>query len=501
MAGIILDPTSGPPKTHLDVKCTGFNPAYKIVLETVDPDGVVSGYNANGESTNQNRPMRDGSLSAGILSPPKEGISKVQAKQNGLLVATASFTGQTPPPITVSTASDSAEFVRQINVIRVANNLNPVVQNQIAFQAAVDSVTNSANTGDTVHHDWISPLLGNLTTKGKGEILYQSTNLTPVIATMITAWMNSPEHKAIILNPLYDSAGGAFSRVDNKVYAAMEWIDFPSVPVPTTDTWSSRPAFGSRTTSATVRIVGQSGFTISGKKFAQQIGHDIVSIRLEQCSNFKILDNDFDSDTEPIFCYQCHDFELGWLRAKNIVGPSQRDGTHRGNLVQMDTCTKFLIHDCKIKGGDTEDVISMFKSGGRSATDMSIVDKIQMEMTGWKSGSGTGIILGDAGGGYIEVMNSMLLNPGQVGIQIIDGPGLKVHDNIIYSAKGQIAPPNVGISSYGGNPIADVYNNKVKWFKNDGSENPYWFGAGSITNRTSNQWHAAIDPSTLTVIL
>jgi hypothetical protein len=253
--------------------------------------------------------------------------------------------------------------------------------------------------------------------------------------------------------------------------------------------WSAAPAFGTRTASGTISRSGESGFTISGKKFAAQTGSGVISIHLENCTNFVITDCDFDGDTENIFLHNCSDFEISWCRSNNIIGPHARDGSHRANFVQMDSCTQFHIHDIKIVGGDTEDVISCFRSGGRSSSSPSIIERVAMDLTGWTSGSGTGVILGDGGtGSYVEVRNCTFLHPGQVGIQIIDGVGHKVHHNKLYSEPGQPTSPNVAVSSFSGSPDAEVSFNDVYWRKNDGTQNPRYFGAGSI-NDHDNSWN------------
>jgi hypothetical protein len=56
------------------------------------------------------------------------------------------------------------------------------------------------------------------------------------------------------------------------------------------------------------------------------------------------------------------------------------------------------------------------------------------------------------------------------------------------------------MSSWEGNPTAEVYNNQVRWYRNDGSQNPYWWGYGTI-NAHDNDWKAAIDPVSLKVTL
>jgi hypothetical protein len=206
---------------------------------------------------------------------------------------------------------------------------------------------------------------------------------------------------------------------------------------------------------------------------------------------------DFDTVAEGVFAINSSNITVRNTRYSNITGPSARDGGHHGNLVQFDTVNGFSIdHNAGI-GGDTEDIVSLFKSGNGVVTDN------RFEGTSWSSGSGTGIIIGDGGSGSnVEVARNVLVSPGQVGIQIIAGTGHRVHDNVLYAAPrpGQTSP-NVAISSYASNPTAEVYANRVYWRKNDGSENPYWWGSGTI-NAHDNSWHdATLTAAALHVVL
>jgi hypothetical protein len=185
-------------------------------------------------------------------------------------------------------------------------------------------------------------------------------------------------------------------------------------------------------------------------------------------------------------------------RYSNIIGPHERNGSHRGNFVQFDTVTGFLVSGNKGKGGDTEDIVSLFKTSTGRVTGNAF------EGTSWSSGSGTGIITGDGGGGIgVEIDHNTLLSPGQVGIQLING-NANVHDNVLYAApRPGLTSPNVGMSTYGGSVSgARVAGNREFWRKNDGTQNPYWWGAGTPTDGGGNNWRdTTINPTTLQVTL
>jgi hypothetical protein len=176
-------------------------------------------------------------------------------------------------------------------------------------------------------------------------------------------------------------------------------------------------------------------------------------------------------------------------------------GSGKSNYVQFNKVTGGYIADNKGVGGNTEDLISIFQSSGTSGAPL-VIERNALEGTDWTRSSGTGIIVGDGGGGnYVTVRHNTLLTPGQVGIQLINGTGILVYGNTVYAApRAPLTSPNVGMSSWDGSPNADVYDNRVRWYRNDGSENPRWWGYGTI-RESGNDWHAAIDPNTLKVAL
>lgn len=270
-------------------------------------------------------------------------------------------------------------------------------------------------------------------------------------------------------------------------------------PRPTaTPTPGAIPAFRTRPGSPVLSYHAPcDNITISGKGFYDSTG--TVAIRLYGCNHVTIKDNDFDNDLGGILAEDSTDITVTGNRFRNIGNGTI--GSGHSNLIQFARTTGGYVANNKGIGGNTEDMFSFYNSGGTAANPL-IVENNEFEGTNWSSGSGTGIILGDGEkGNYITVRHNTFLTPGQVGIQIINGTGHKVYDNTVYSAPrpGQ-RTPNVGISSYAGNPSADVYGNRVRWYKNDGTENPYWWGAGSI-NAHDNDWHTNIDPATLHVIL
>lgn len=270
------------------------------------------------------------------------------------------------------------------------------------------------------------------------------------------------------------------------------------MPTPTPAPASGTQAFGSRPASAPLTFRAPcNNLVIEGKGFYDSTGQ--VAIRLFGCNHVTIRNNDFDHDLGGVLAEDSTDITIVHNRFRNIGNGTI--GSGHSNLIQFARSTGgYVAHNLGI-GGKTEDMFSFWNSGGTSS-DPLVVEYNHLEGTNWSSNSGTGVILGDGGTGrYITIRHNTFLNPGQVGIQIIDGTGHKVYDNDVYAAArpGQTSP-NVGISSYGGDPSAEVYGNRVHWVKNNGAENPYWWGAGSI-NAHDNAWHADLNAAALRVVL
>jgi hypothetical protein len=107
---LIVTPSTPAPSSTVDVNGTGFDPKLKFVLTTVDGSGVESGYDANGNPTNINRPRRDGSFVVGINVPATGCL--VRAYQNNVKVAevsapiTTALTPTIPASIDATGATD-----------------------------------------------------------------------------------------------------------------------------------------------------------------------------------------------------------------------------------------------------------------------------------------------------------------------------------------------------------------------------------------------------------
>ena len=150
----------------------------------------------------------------------------------------------------------------------------------------------------------------------------------------------------------------------------------------------------------------------------------------------------------------------------------------------------------ELGGSNAEDFISLYQSNGTSSSPIRIVGNHLRD--GGPSGSGSGIMLGDAGGSHQYVADNVLVNPGQVGIGVASGTSITVINNRVYS--DGLPWSNVGIyvwNQYGsacGN--VEVAGNQVNWTASGDYSNPWWSGGGcSTVSILDNDWEAAIGPN------
>ena len=276
-----------------------------------------------------------------------------------------------------------------------------------------------------------------------------------------------------------------------------------AMPSAADDPWAV--PFLSRPASAPIwKKRGCDDIVIEGMSF-RDLGPDVEAIHLEKCHGVTIRANDFARVAQAITIIDSTDVRIEWNRYFDIVGPHGReDGVHRANFVQLVGVSRGDIAHNKGKGGDTEDIVSLFHSGGTEASPF-IVEYNQFEGVDWTSGSGSGIASATSASAYSIARYNTLLNPGQVGIFIAGGTNHSIVGNTVY---GERRPgSNVGIyvwnqsdSRCAGNEVRD---NKVSWTTAKGLSNGSWNAqnCGPISGWKTNDWDAPIDPATLEVTL
>ena len=259
--------------------------------------------------------------------------------------------------------------------------------------------------------------------------------------------------------------------------------------------------FLKRPPSEPLRINGQSNIKISNLSFSDING---VAIVIQNCQNVEITENDFSNVVGGINVVNSKNVRITWNRFSNIGDGTI--GSGHSNYIQFNNTFGGYIAYNKGKGGKTEDMISIYMSGGTSESNPLIIEYNHFEGENWVSGSGSGVMLGDCGGVHTVARYNKLLSPGQVGIGIASGVDISVIGNTVYSH--QIPKANVGIYVWNQSdtPLEkiEISRNNVRWYHENGYENPFWNGEDSNLNPKgleTNNWQADIDPEKLRVDL
>lgn len=333
----------------------------------------------------------------------------------------------------------------------------------------------------------------------------------------ILSWTSAVRHGLISGDPAYYyERDGYQADVDHALIVSIQeahgidWrvdggdIVVPPPVDPPTNGWGDGVLFGARPIeSQTIHLQGETGVVIDGGFFDGTIdseftympgrGHnDHVCILLENCTDITVRNVDFRQVSEPVAVIGGSNITVEYTRTDGITGPGARVNEQTGNFIQtVNSPTGIRILNNKIIGGDTEDIISLF-----SASDCEVGHN-QIDGTGWTSGSGTGIIAGDAMGNNHSIHHNTLLNPGQVGLACAGGFGHRFEDNIVYSdhANENTAAYFWG---YSGNAIGDgqFNRNRAKFVRGGGFWNP-----GGATQVGNNWDDNSIDPADLAVVL
>lgn len=189
------------------------------------------------------------------------------------------------------------------------------------------------------------------------------------------------------------------------------------------------------------------------------------------------------------------------------------------NAIQLNTThMSGVISDCRIRGTTiyTEDVISLFQSGGVDATNRLTIYNVRIDgnvpstlVPGYTSSSGSGINIGDsaqAGTGFVDIVNCSLLNPGQIGIGVAGGADQKVIGNRIWSDR--TGTSNVGLSIWKQSAVVcssiEARQNRVKWLNSSNVDNPLFNqgNCGTVVGIGDNVFtDPSLDPAKLAVRL
>ncbi len=318
-------------------------------------------------------------------------------------------------------------------------------------------------------------------------------------------WNNRSWERAYLVN----SAGVRVSTWPRAIVTSVPAPDPAptpaATPAPTAgpdggDAWSV--PFLSRPTSGAIRRSGNcDGIVIENLTF-KDLGPDVEAIHLEGCANVTIRNNDFARVAQAVTVLDSTNVRIEWNRYLDIVGPHARVGKHRANFVQLVRVSRGYIGHNKGRGGDTEDIVSMYESGGTEASPF-VIERNHFEGSTWTSTSGSGIALGDGASAWSIARGNTLLNVGQVGMFIAGGTNQRIIDNVIFGEQRTSSNVGLYVWNQSGSPCSghEVSGNQVSWRRADGASNPAWNAGncGTVSGWSSNTWNAVLDPASLRV--
>lgn len=281
---------------------------------------------------------------------------------------------------------------------------------------------------------------------------------------------------------------------------------------------ATTPAFGSRPSSIWLEFHGQSNLVISNLFFNQfVVGADLLGFY--GCNNITIADCDFDTMPVATAANRKAIYFQGCTGTLILTRCRSKQPAH--DFMQMNTTHMVgeISHN-KVRGATalTEDMISLFRSGGIDATHRLNIFDNHLDggdpvtgVPGYTSSSGTGINVGDSAldvnTGFVDIHDNTVLSAGQAGIAVAGGNDYTIDRNILYSI--QTATSNVGVSIWknGGSVVCqnvEAINNRVRWLNSAGSSNGSFQNGncGTIANWATNNFNdTTIDPAALIVTL
>jgi len=142
----------------------------------------------------------------------------------------------------------------------------------------------------------------------------------------------------------------------------------------------------------------------------------------------------------------------------------------------------YNVGECSIlRGCNTEDLVSIFKSEGDKANPIVVVGN-QFRGRG-KSSSGSGIVAGDYGGGNVAILDNILVNPGQVGIGIVGGHDITIRNNTMFHGTdtGLVSGTAIMVGKWGGGGECvnhRILYNRSNWYSSRGKVKSSWWPFG-----------------------
>jgi len=280
----------------------------------------------------------------------------------------------------------------------------------------------------------------------------------------------------------------------------------------------------------TLNLRGQSGLRIDGRTISADpsvviedcdgvmlINCDLRSVSVRGSTNILVVNSHLhDSPNNAVYFDDCETVLVQGNRVERVrtgVLAHRSTGVRMignyvedvqgpmpgGQLVQFDKVTgpgNVVAQNYGVNHRDTsnpEDMISMYQSHGTEESPILIEDNYLMgdpvHGSAGKSGSGSGIMLGDGGGSWQTCVANKLINPGQAGIGVASGEDIVVQFNVVRGERSDVSNVGVYVWEQYDQPAGRVvvFENIVAWVDAQDRDNPFWDGGGfRVVERGNN---------------
>jgi hypothetical protein len=159
-----------------------------------------------------------------------EPVSNLNMRRLGILLCLLGCVvcpGQAQSPVAPGMPTSVAEqyLFQSANQERLSRGLRPLRWDASLYRAAYDHAHEMA-ARETISHQF--PGENELEVRGRYEgarfsLIAENVAMAPTVAIVHTAWMNSPGHRANLLDPRVDSVGISVLRRGNELYAVQDF--------------------------------------------------------------------------------------------------------------------------------------------------------------------------------------------------------------------------------------------------------------------------------------
>lgn len=169
------------------------------------------------------------------------------------------------------------------------------------------------------------------------------------------------------------------------------------------------------------------------------------AVYLYKSSDITVIDCIMNNNATGVYAGACTGISIMNNEVINVQGPLPR-----GQMVQFaevygaNNQICYNVVENELDKSHPEDAINLFKTNGTDSSPIKIIGN--WIRGGGPSDSGGGIMTGDMGGSYIQVLDNILVNPGQYGVTIASGHHISIKNNKIYGKQSSFS--NIGLSAY-----------------------------------------------------